>query len=423
MTERWVKIKKLYGFSKPYDFNVAIPALLTAAFVFLFLLVTLYGIVVRGNLTLHSERFLFDLYILIGAALIFLAIGRLKIFWPLFVWFLIEFSLGSWAKGLAPFDAGNEFTSNFRYHPLLQSAPVPDFRGSNARLTIVHNSLGMRDTGNPISPLKREGLIFVFGGSTTYDTTVTQGHTWVETLNKNIGPNYKLFNLGSPGYSTAEHVIQTAFYGDISGVYPSCAIYYIGWNDIRNANLADLDRAYANFHLLTQINNTRVRRTQNMATISPILKFVLKQMGSFLDTLPYPSPRMDKAAAEDGNQKLKWIYQRNIATITAINESRGVKTIIVGQMLNRDKIRAGVGHKQSHGWLPFVDDGDVWKLQSEFNDLVKNNADKVGYRYIDADIDKFDPTDFVDSGHFTASGAEKFASRISDQVRRACPSS
>lgn len=423
MTDVWAKLKQSYGFTKPYDFNLAIPAILASAFVCLFVLVTLYGILVGGYFTFHSERFLFDLYIIFGLGLIFLAIGRRKLFWPLFVWFLIEFSLGSWAKGLAPFDARNEFERKFNYHALLQSTPVPNFHGDNGKLTIVHNSLGLRDTGNPISPLKREGLIFVFGGSTTYDTTVTQGRTWVETLNKNIGPEYKLFNFGSPGYSTAEHVIQTAFYSDINGVYPSCAIYYIGWNDIRSANVAHLDRAYANFHLLTQINNTRTRRTQNMATISPIVKFTLKQLSSFLDTLPYPRPEMDKAAAEDGNQKLKSIYQRNIATITAINQSRGVKTIVIGQMLNRDKMQAGAGQKRSHGWLPFVDDRDVWKLQSEFNDLVKNDADKVGYRYIDADIDKFDGTDFVDSGHFTASGAAKFASLISEDVRRACPTS
>ena len=419
----WAKIKKFYGFSKPYDFNVAIPALLTGAFAFLFLLETLSGIIVRGNFTFYSERFLFDLYTLIGLALIFLAIGRHKLFWPLFVWFLIEFSLGSWSKALAPFGVANDLENNFKYHPLLQSAPVPDFRASDGKMTIVHNSLGMRDTGNAVWPLKSEGLIFVYGGSTTYDTTVTQGQTWVEALNRDIGPKFDMFNFGSPGYSTAEHVIQTAFYGDINGVYPSCAIYYVGWNDIRNANLAGLDRAYANFHLLSQINNTRIRRAMNMATISPIIKFALKQISYFVDTVPYPSPRVDMAAAEDGNQKLKWIYQRNLATITAINQSRGVKTIVIGQMLNRDKLRAGDGHKQSHGWLPFVDDRDVWKLQSEFNDLAKNSADRVGYVYVDADIDKFDSADFVDSGHFTANGAAKFASRISDEVRRACPTS
>ena len=109
----------------------------------------------------------------------------------------------------------------------------------------------MRDTNVAIPPLKTDRLIFVYGGSTTYDTSVSQGHTWVERLNAKLGPPYELFNLGVPGYSTAEHVIQTAFYSDIDGVYPSCAVYYIGWNDIRNANLANLDRAYANFHLLS----------------------------------------------------------------------------------------------------------------------------------------------------------------------------
>ena len=40
-------------------------------------------------------------------------------------------------------------------------------------------------------------------------------------LNEDLGASYKTFNFGVPGYSTAEHVLQTAFYEDIGGVYPS----------------------------------------------------------------------------------------------------------------------------------------------------------------------------------------------------------
>ena len=159
----------------------------------------------------------------------------------------------------------------------------------------------------------------------------------------------------------------------------------------------------------------------NTVTVSPVLKLLLKQASYFLDTVPYPNPQRDPSAEENGNEKLKTIFQRNVAAITAINKSRNVKTLVVGQMLNREKLKGGKGHKRSHGWLPLVEDGNVWALQSEFNDLLQKNSSEVGYAYIDAGIDNFDSSDFVDSGHFAAAGSEKFASRISEEVRRACP--
>ena len=419
----WTDLKKAYGFNKPYDFNLAVPALLNIGFLGLFIIMVAWGLVARGHFTFNSERFYFYVYVFAGIVLATLAIGKRWLYWPLLIFFLLEFSLGVWGKGLTPADAGTEFDHRSNYHPLLQTTLAPNFRTDNGQLTLTHNSLGMRDTGAPIPPLKTDGLIFVFGGSTTYDIWVGQGHTWVERLNAKLGPPYQLFNFGAPGYSTAENLIQTAFYGDINGVYPSCAVYYIGWNDIRNANLANLDRAYANFHLLSQVGNARVRPAMNVVTVSPLLKLLVKQASYFLDTVPYPNPKRDANAQENGNETLRTIFQRNVATITAINKSRNVKTIVVGQMLNREMLNGGKGHKRSHGWLPFVEDGDVWALQSDFNDMLKKNSSELGYAYIDAGIDKFDPSDFVDSGHFNANGSEKFASSIAEGVRRACPSS
>ena len=78
------------------------------------------------------------------------------------------------------------------------------------------------------------------------------------------------------------------------------------------------------------------------------------------------------------------------------------------------------------GWnvyMPFLDKHDTWNTQAEFNDLLKSNSAKAGYAYIDPGISNFDASDFVDSGHFSARGAQKFASVISDEVRRACPAS
>jgi hypothetical protein len=430
----WTGLKTYYGFGKPYDFHVAIPALLNAGFLLLIIVkfasalhnnnkARIYGPIERNFLNFPSEMFYFYLYILIGLVFLNLFIRKKKLYWPLFVWFLLEFSLGAWGKGLSPFDARTAFDDRFQYHPLLQATLVPNFKGRNDGLFVAHNSAGLRDTNNSLDRLKRNGLIYVFGGSSTYDFAVSQGETWVEKLNGLLGPPYTLFNFGVPGYSTSEHVIQTAFYGDINGAYPSCALYYIGWNDVRNAGITDLDRGYADWHLLNLSRNLKTRRSMNIMTISPALKLVLREIGYLVDTVPYPNPQFDPAAAGRDYANLKSLFTRNVATIAAINSSRNVKTIVVGQMLNRDQLANAKDNPKRHEWMPFLLQKDLWSLQAEFNDLLRTEAAKAGYSYIDADIDKFDSSDFADSGHFTAPGAEKFAFRIAEEVRRACPAS
>jgi hypothetical protein len=230
-----------------------------------------------------------------------------------------------------------------------------------------------------------------------------------------------LFNFGVPAYNTGQHVLQTAFYADIKGVFPSCAIYYIGWNDIRNAHVADLDGGYANFNVVHLSLLLNTRRSMQVATVSPVLKLALKGIAYFVDTIPLPTPRLDDSEKGKTNAALKAIFERNVATITAINSSRGVKTIVIGQILNRTQLEDPKGETKHHAWLPFLETRQLWTLQAEFNALLKSNAAKVGYVYIDAGIDNFDLSDFVDAGHFTQRGSTKFAAAIAEDVRRACP--
>jgi len=434
MTAGWTKIKTYYGFSKPYDFNVAIPALLNAAF-FLALVIKfvgalinnnkarIYGPIERNFLTFPSEMFYFYAYIFIGLILLNSFIRNKKIYWPLLIWFLIEFCLGAWGKGLSPFDSRTAFDNRYNYHALLQAVPAPNFKGRNENLLIAHNSIGLRDSNNSIENLTRNGLIFAFGGSTTYDFAVSQGDTWVEKLNGLLGSPYKVFNFGVPGYTMSQHVIQTAFYGDINGVYPSCAIYYAGWNDIRNAFIAGLDRGYADWFVPSLSQSMRTRPSLNTMTVSPLLKLAVREISYFLDTLRTEDPREDTSEEGRENQKLKSIFQRNAATITAMNSSRGVKTIFVGQMLNRELLKKGRDRERGRNLVPFLKQRDQWNLQAELNEQLRVDAEKVGFSYIDPDIEQFDPTDFVDSGHFSTAGSKKFAARIAEQVRRACPAS
>ena len=94
--------------------------------------------------------------------------------------------------------------------------------------------------------LAARNVVATFGGSTTYDIGAGEGDTWSDRLAAALEQGeskgrFFVVNHGVPGYTTVEHLIQTAFYQTKFGKTPRCAIYYVGWNDLRNAHIPDLD--------------------------------------------------------------------------------------------------------------------------------------------------------------------------------------
>ena len=149
----------------------------------------------------------------------------------------------------------------FEPHPYLVVVPKPAVKmtreieqGNN--ITISHNTLGFR--GREVTSNKLEDIlrIAVLGGSTIYCVSTSDDQTWPYLLEKELGPGYEVINLGVPGYSTVENIIQTALI--LPALNPDVAIFYVGWNDVRNAHIADLKPDYANFHGKTQYYNLRL---------------------------------------------------------------------------------------------------------------------------------------------------------------------
>ena len=68
---------------------------------------------------------------------------------------------------------------------------------------------------------------------------------------------------------------------------PICSVYYIGWNDIRNFGIESLDNGYANYHLLSQYSNLKVRRYPN--SLSPTLNLLFISYQEKYQR--YPSPQ------------------------------------------------------------------------------------------------------------------------------------
>ncbi len=145
----------------------------------------------------------------------------------------------------------------------------------------------------------------------------------------------RVINHGVSGYTTSEHVIQTAFYQDSFGVPANCAVYYIGWNDH-----PECPRPRPRPGLCHQSSGRPDRRPRRPAyqrsrplgLADPVLPGKLAILA--FDTVRPPAPvRSDGGKGPD--PALEKIYARNIATISAINRGRGIRTVWIGQVMNK----------------------------------------------------------------------------------------
>lgn len=444
MHTNWTEVRKYYGFLPPFNFRTAIPFLLNACLLGAIIPICAF-LSLRGDLDFGTARFYFFSYLavllIIGAAFS-KASNRLS--YIIVLWCAIELSVGlgtnivSGSRGhysLFPQNVPIDTSlSAGIYHPLLQSVPRPSYHytsrldfGDNAdtaraagvdvaslegqELTFVHNSLGLRGKELTADDLAKD-LIFAYGGSTTYDPGVTQGETWVEDLQSDLKNKYTILNWGSGGYSTVEDLLQTAFYQDIAGKKPVCAVYLVGYNDMDEAHIEHLDSAYADFHLLRLAER---RDTLFLAQFSPLLLLTNALAVKRFDSIPVDHEPVGQSPVAGRDKRLEAVFTEHIKTIAAINKARDIKTIFIGQVFNRSW-PANAPEK----FLPLVRGQDIPLLVERFTSILKDTAALIGVKYIDPGIENFVGSDFVDSVHFAARGSRKFAALLSEQVGDYC---
>ncbi|WP_428663394.1 SGNH/GDSL hydrolase family protein [Reyranella sp.] len=305
----------------------------------------------------------------------------------------------------------------YGWHPLLQAQPLPSTRDSAGRPRVFINSERMRGPERSPDQLKDKIVVALFGGSTTLDFASPDGESWGDRLEQNLkARNYVFINHGAPGYTTAEHVIQTAFYEQAFETPPHCAVYYIGWNDITNAHVDGLDSGYADYHMRGQIDFLAARRLQHpLISVSPVLSLLARFAVLAFDTArPAEAAQGHRSAAPD--PRLDRIFVRNVGTISAINRQRGITTIWAGQVMN---IAQPVSVSM-RGWVALVPDAVVWPLIKHLNLLLEQQAGLLGDTYVDIPADRFAPEDFIDEGHFSPGGSMKFAALLAPGVAKAC---
>jgi hypothetical protein len=449
----WTDAAKYYGLRAPYNFRVAIPLILGASALLAVLLVCVF-MFSTSSLSLGTERFYFFTYIIVllcAAATLsrvtFLSAGIL-------IWCTLELGLAISSSlltrsGIGPLFPEDYFTPkgvNSTEHPtmfhlLLQRVPKPNWKGyslvhaldernkdkgplknwpikwaavEGKDFTFSHNSLGFRGAELTEDDFNRD-IIFVYGGSSTYDVAVTQGETWVERLQLELNNEFSVLNFGVSTHSTTEHLIQTAFYQNVVPKKPVCALYYVGWNDLWHAHIDNFDAAYVDYHgpLIA------IRRPDlYFSRYSPALRLATIGLKARFDTVPQPRVLLENKPISGPDQRLEQVFYEHVSTISAINISRDIRPVFIGQILNREFYK--LAPKDRNALAHFVNNEDTWPLQERLNLVLKNAAIASGAKYIDAGIEHFTGDDFVDQGHFVAAGSSKFAKLISKEVGNSC---
>jgi hypothetical protein len=413
-----------FGLAPPYRFE----RVLLGAFACLLMAVLAIGVLwlsIASELPRGSPRFAY-----FGYLTVLLILALVAVRWPRLcavllvlatidiVWGLGSFALDRRNGTASLLPPGTYEPQRFQWNALLQVVPIPSLHiTSNTGLSISHTSEGTRGREPRRSDVEGHVMVATVGGSSTYDVGAGDGDTWSDRLNDALGRDrYFVVNHGVPGYTTVEHLVQTTFYQAKFGRPPRCALYYVGYNDLRNAFIPHLDPGFADYHLPSQVDSLRVRRVGGSnVTFSPLLTELARLVSAEVDTVRYSAdPHGAPGRGDDAG--LTSLFERNLRAISAINRERGVATVWIDQLVNR----AALTGEGSYGWMPLVRDRDIWPMLQRFNAVLAEVAHARGDVHVAPEMARFEPTDFVDTVHFSARGSRKFAEMVVPAVRDAC---
>ncbi|MCM8761048.1 MAG: GDSL-type esterase/lipase family protein [Candidatus Omnitrophica bacterium] len=309
----------------------------------------------------------------------------------------------------------------FKKHPYLVGVPKPGatFTSKNG-ITFTNNSLGMR--GAEIRQTKDEGRVrvVVLGGSSTYCIGVSDDQTWPYYLEKILGSKYEVINMGVPGYTTVENLIQTALW--LSDISPDICVYYEGWNDMRNMHVKGLKPDYSDFHGRSQYDNL-VLYLFKFGNKSATLRFLRKIVNTFLIKDPdggYSIEGTPSKFTVEPDKRSLLLYARNLKLILALCRAQGIRPIMVPQIINEQRLaRDAMEGDKVFFWIPYVKMRDLGATMKLYNNEMKQVCAAEGADFVAEVLDEdFDDSCFYDYVHFSKKGNEKFAAILADYITK-----
>jgi len=294
--------------------------------------------------------------------------------------------------------------SRFEQHPFVVAVPRAGVFGG-----VTHDENRRRTTINE-GKLPHPRLVYLFGGSTTYDVGNADADTWATQLSRLLGPGFSVENFGVPAFSSVENMTQSLF--AFRDVVPACAVYYEGWNDVTLSHAKGLADDYSNQQYPVIVQLLALGPQPGFLERNSVL--VALAMSAFA-TPPRSLPGEGDWHEKDPH--LSRIYRDNIRLIAAIAHTFGVRAIFIPQILNY----ARYTDDKMPGGVPYIWPRDMKKLMGYMNEDLASAAGQSQAYFLGAPLaENWEDSDFLDQGHFSPRGSRKFARSIADDIRRIC---
>jgi lysophospholipase L1-like esterase len=300
----------------------------------------------------------------------------------------------------------------FEPHPYLIGSLIKSAEYEREGLKYSHNSAGFRGEEFPMRKYSSITRIATLGGSTTYGVGVNDNETWPFLLEQILGEEFEVFNLGVPGYTTAENLIQTGL--QLSDYEPDIAIYLVGLNDMRNFNLGNLQADYTDFHAPSLHSALGLCPTENIPSLATLkMMLILFQKSRLIAGCPNQNMRLTRNAHTGNDERALGLYRRNLESISSICRSQGIEVLFVPQILLEEVLNTG----DYSWWIPFVPTSEIDDMMLLYNQELKQVAENTNYFFADSVISyEWSKKDFVDMSHFNRAANQQFAEILAKYI-------
>ena len=289
----------------------------------------------------------------------------------------------------------------FKEHPFLSGIAKENFHAvGKSGSTITTGKRGFRITRK--NDYQQNAInVVCLGGSTTFGTLTTDEDSWPYKLQTKLGSVYNVYNMGVPGYTTLEALIQLLTF--VPELDPDVIIVYEGWNDIRNYHVEPKSPDYY-WHGMTQKTNLEFGNRTLWDNFF-ITKLAMR-MGRILN--PPSSNLIDAKTFTRNDPYVDSLYVRNLKTIKLLCDRLNAKTIFIPQVLNVDLLSKTGG---TYSWTPHIENKQMPVMMQAFNVLMEKAIREDGNTIVIDNIQqkyKWTPAHFADFGHFNKAGGDLF---------------
>ena len=300
----------------------------------------------------------------------------------------------------------------FEPHPYLVGVPKKDIQLAFGNITFQHNEAGYR--GRAFSGDSGVTRIAAIGGSTTYGVGVSNNQTWPAYLDSLSGPGVEVMNFGVPGHSSVENLIQTALV--LPEFQPDVVLIHSGLNDLRNVNIKGLRADYSGYHAPTLRMGLGFCYRDKLPRIATVkmLVTIIQKIG-WMPECPYDIAAPPAIGPDYDLTEVLRLYRRNLENTLAMLQARGIKPVLIPQVLSYDAVKDG----RLRWWIPNLEEEDLVPLLRKFNQEMENIAREQRIPFVSGVLNtNWEGEDFVDPSHLNPEANLEFARIIFRVIER-----